>query len=278
MLYLFLLLALVQAPSSPQTEIDAAFLKSTIKSQEAIKSNTRGEVLMHRTAMDKAKAAKINPNVNETDGFGKNIDGIYYVPNKKVQQQAIEHYRSQMKASEAKAKEAFEKMVGVISIFTLEKGQVGFLGESEWQFAGVEVFQVLGPTSFLSKVRGEIILIKDVSTENVTDGVSVTLPRPVLVTGTERYSTAIGGSKTVFAVRMLSREEYEKCQEFVKQNKLKVQPIIREWQDTNKKTIVAGEFVSQDRTTVTVKDAQGVEHKIPIAKLSRANRDWLKDQ
>lgn len=260
------------------SEIEAAFLKSTIASQEAIRSHTRGKVVMNRDAMDKAKAARINPNVHEADGFGKGVNGIYYVPNQRAKQQAIEHYRSQMKAAEAKSNDAFEKMLGVLNVLNLEKGQVGFLGESEWQFANIEVFQVLGPSSLLAKVAGETILIKDVGTENITDGASVTLPRPVLVLGTERYTTALGGSKTVFAVRLLAKDEYEKAMAFVRQNKLKVQPVIRQWQDFNKKVLAEGEYVSHDKTTVVVRDEQGTEHRLSIAKLSKLDRDWLKDQ
>ncbi len=274
MLQLLLLIAFVQSP----TDIEAAYLKTTIASQEAIQSHTRGQVLMHRNAMDKAKAAKINPNVHEADGFGKNINGTYYVPNRKAQQQAIEYYRSEMKRAESNAKGLFESMVGIISVPNMEKGQVGFLGESEWQFAKIEVFQVLGPSSLLAKIAGETILIKDVGTENITDGASVTLPRPVLVVGTERYTTAIGGSKTVFAVRLLSSDEFLKAKEFAKQNKLKVEPIVRQWADFGKKVIVEGEYVSQDKTSVIVRDSQGVEHKIPLAKLSKDDRAWLKDQ
>lgn len=274
----FLLLLLVCQDQSPTQDLDTALLQSTVASQEAYKAHSRGDALMYRDALDKAKKAVIKPNVNEADGFGKNINGIYYVPNKKAQALAIEHYRAKLKAAEQEANRMFEQMLPIIDASKLSRGQAGFLGYSEYEPADIRVLQVLGPTSFLAKVGRETILIKEVSTEDVTDDKFVTLPRPVLVLGTERYSTVAGGTNTVFAVRLLSRDEFLKANEFVQKNKLRVKPIVRQWRDGLKELIVEGEFVTQDRVNVIIRDVSGKELQIPLSKLSREDRNWLKDQ
>jgi hypothetical protein len=254
-------------------------LKSTIDSQEALKQLGEDEANIHRNMLTKVKAAKISPNtVSRYDGYGNNVNGIYYVPSKKVQQDALNHYRKKLDEVEKKAKETFETMIPVIDVSNLKTGKVGYLGSSLVTPTQLKVLQVLNSNSFLAKADGETILVKNCPTEDLTDGKEVMLPLPVVVLGTEQYKTVIGGSNTVFAVVMLSREEFKKANEYVEKHKLKVKPVLRKWMDLKNQILVEAEYISHDKTSVTVKNEAGIESKIEINKLSREDRFYLKDK
>ena len=257
--------------------LDVALLKATIQSQIAVQENTRGEALMYRNHLHQAKNAKIKPGVREADGFGVVTDRQYYVPNRKSQEEAIAHYRAKVIEAENQAKLLFNTVLPVIDVKQLSKGQAGFLGTTKIIPHEVNVFQVLNSSSFLGKIDDEILIFKNVSTENLTDGKVIDLPLPVEVLGTETYQTKLG-SKTVFAVRMISKEETTKALDYIKNNRLKVKLNLREWKAVDGSLIVEAEFVSQDKAKITVKDSDGKEHQISLSKLSKQDRIWLKDQ
>lgn len=259
------------------SDLDVALLKATIQSQIAVQENTRGEALMYRNHLHQAKNAKFKPGVIQADGFGVVTDRQYYVPNRKSQEEAIAHYRAKAIESEEQAKLLFNTVLPVIDIKQLSKGQAGFLGITKIFPHEVNVFQVLDSSSFLGKIDDEILIVKNVSTENLTDGKPVDLPLPVEVLGTETYQTKLG-SKTVFAVRMLTKEETVKALGYIKNNRLQIKPNLREWKAFDGSLIVEAEFISQDKSKITVKDSDGKEHQISISKLSKQDRTWLKDQ
>lgn len=275
----FLLLitsAFAQEQENP-TAIETALLQSTIESQNAVLATTRSEVLAVRNQLDLVKVAKIKPGVTQADGFGMNIDKWYFVPNKKTQEQAVAHYRAKLVEAERKHKDLFETMLPIMDIEQISSGQVGYLGISKTFPYTIKVFQVLNRSEFLGKIKDEIIIVKNVSTEDLTDGKDVSLPFPVEVLGTETYQTKFG-SKTVFAVRMLSRDEAIKAMAYVDKHRLKAKPELRDWKAIDGSVIMEAEYVSQEKSNVIVRDAQGEEHKIPIAKLHKDNRLWLKDR
>ena len=260
------------------SDLEAALLASTVESQKAVEADSRSEILMHRSTLDLAKNAVIKTNVRNSDQFGSITDGRYYMPNKKIQAQAVEFYRAKLVASERRAKDLFEEMVPIIDVQSLSKGKAGFLGTSLISLADVRVLQVLGDSSFLGVVGRETILFRGASTENVTDGKVFRLSNPVEVLGTERYTTAVGSSNTVFCVRIIPKDDFRKAMVFVDENKLKFKPSVRDWCGVNGIVIVRGEYISHDKLFVVVKNTDGIEEKLSMSKLSRDDKAWLKDR
>jgi hypothetical protein len=276
---LFAFVFLFQEPQEESSAIAYSMLQSTIASQEMVQKLSEDEKQMHKDMIEKVKSAKIVANtVSYFDGYGNNVDGVYYVPSKKIQLAALSHYRKKLEEAEKKAKEAIETMLPIIDVSNLKTGMVGYLGTSLVSPAHVKVLQVLDSSSFLAKVDGETILVKSCPTKDLTDGKQVLLPLPVVVLGTEKYQTVIGGSNTVFAVSMVTRSEFEKANEYVEKHKLKIKPVLRKWMDLKNQIIVEAEYISHDKLSVTVKNENGVESKIEINKLSREDRVWVKEQ
>lgn len=277
LIFLLLIATAFTQEQKSQTALQEALLNAAIESQVAAQNTYRSEVLMHRTALDQVKAAKIKPNVYETDGFGANIDGQYYVPNKKAQEQAIAHYRAKLINAEKTQKELVDKMLPILDYRKLATGQAGFLGLNTTYPTTINVFQVINDSQFLGKIRDEVFIVKGVSTDDLTDGKDVSLPFPIEVLGTETYQTKFG-TKTVFAVRMLSRNETMACLQYVDENRPKPKPILRDWKAVDGSLIMEAEYLSHDKKNVVVRDKNGQEQTIEITKLNKINRAWLKDQ
>lgn len=277
LIFLLLIATAFTQEQKSQTALQEALLNAAIESQVAAQNTYRSEVLMHRTDLDKAKAAKIKPNARQADGFGVNIDGQYYVPNKKAQEQAVAHYREKLINAERKYKDLVNKMLPILDYRKLATGQAGFLGLNTTFPTTINVFQVINDSQFLGKIQDEVIIVKGVSTADLTDGKDVSLPFPIEVLGTETYQTKFG-TKTVFAVRMFSRDEAMACLQYVDENRPKPKPILRDWKAIDGSLIMEAEYISHDKKNVVVKDAKGQEHTIEITKLNKSNRTWLKDQ
>lgn len=276
--WLMAMVFVVQQGENTPTPLESALLESTKISQQAIDGLSRNESIRYREYLGLAKNALVRSGVKPVDGFGIVMGGRYVVPNKKMQQGAIDHWRNQLAADEKKARQLFVDMIPVIGVNDLSKGQAGYLGESTTILAEVRVLQVLGDSSFLGKVGGETILVRDASTEDIVDGKEFYLSRPVEVLGTERYTTVAGGSNTVFAVRLLGRDEWQKALKYLEMHKLKPKMHLREWKDGDGNLIVEAEYVTQSKTTVTVRDKENKEQELPIAQLGKDDKAWLKDR
>jgi hypothetical protein len=112
----------------------------------------------------------------------------------------------------------------------------------------------------------------------VTDGKVFDLPGPVEVIGTESYKTVTGASNTVFVIRGMPSHEWEQVREYLKKN-LPGKPLkLRKWTDLAGKVLVEAEYVSHDKTEVTVRLADKTEQKLPISKLNKTDRIFIKDK
>lgn len=61
---------------------------------------------------------------------------------------------------------------------------------------GVKCIKVTGPSEFLADDLGSVILIRGLSTEKISDDDAVEIgSRAMIVSGTQKFSTAIGGQK-----------------------------------------------------------------------------------
>jgi hypothetical protein len=264
-----------QSPKNVSS-INEAMLQSTIANQKAFKEIYRPEKTENLQKLSRVKHAAIKKDAIKEDGFGEDIDGKYYVPNRKTHQEAIQHYREIIKKQQEQENHDFLNMPPIIDFHTFAKGQVGLIGDSLLSPIRVKVLQVLGPSSFLGTAGSCTFLIRDVSTQTMADGSLVKLTYPVEVMGTEQYTTVLGATNTIFSLRMLTREEFLKAIAFVNQHKLKIEPQLRRWRGHNGEAIIDAEYISQDKMNIIVRDEEGVEQEISISKLCKEDRDWIK--
>jgi len=276
MILLFLCCLLFQ--DSEPSRIDQAMLASMKNSQVSLQPSLQDRPVMFRNMLAKVKLAKIKPQVRKADGYGVIVDGQYYVQTKKLQQEAIEYYRAQLVEAENEAKKKMDEMLPIIDCRDLSTGLVGFIGTSNTGPAEIKIIQVLNKSKFLGRVGSEFFIVDNVSTVDLTDGKALLLPLPVEVMGTERYATAVGATNTVFVLRMLDRDEFDKAMAYVNKNKLRLRPVLREWKDVNGDILAKGSYVTQDKLSVTIADSDGVESKVELLKLSKEDRLWLKDK
>jgi len=276
--WLLAMIFVVQQGENTPTPVESALLETLKVSQIAIDGISRKDSARFREYLEYAKNALVRPGVKPVDGFGVMVSGRYVVPNRKSQQAAMDHWRSQIVEDEKKARKLFADMVPILSVENLSKGQAGFLGLSPVHPAEVRVLQVLGDSSYLGKVGDVTILVRDASTQDIVDGKEFLVSRPVEVLGTERYTTVTGGSNTVFAVRLLGREEWQKALLYLESNKLKPKMYLRDWKDVDGKLIVEAEYVTQSKTTVTVRDKENNEQELQVSQLSKEDKAWVKDR
>lgn len=75
----------------------------------------------------------------------------------------------------------------------------------EWgNLPTVEVFQVVNASEVLVKADDELFMLTGVRTSGMVDGRNYSLSDAFEVEGTRRYSTAIGASKQVLSLRIIS--------------------------------------------------------------------------
>jgi hypothetical protein len=126
---------------------------------------------------------------------------------------------AERKLDEAKARAANpEPYIPRLGVYSLQAGRIGRLRESVFhvpreqdgqQFAVQQVLDEGSCIASLSKGRGEREVIwLDQPTEGMVDGKTYATGDAIYeVTGTTTYKTAIGGSKTVFRLKLVTIAE-----------------------------------------------------------------------
>lgn len=125
---------------------------------------------------------------------------------------SIDAWKSAYKAAKGKTKKLFlaNEPTFYPDFFALGTASQGLHGKS-WgrlaresdltgQVVGVKVFQVVSKDKMICKFGDDLFFLKGVSTKGIVDDSSYTFEGCFYVSGTEKYDTAIGGSKTIFVV------------------------------------------------------------------------------
>lgn len=197
--------------------------------------------------------------------------------NRRTAPEVIKKMKQEIKRLEAQRDLVYDDAIPLLEVRTLATGQAGYLGSGDL-FTPVKVLQVLQDSRILISCGGETLILTGVKTTDVTDGKIVNLPGPVEVIGTESYKTVAGASNTVFVIQAMSSLEWEKAREYLKKN-LPGRPLrLRKWADLTGKVLVEAEYVSHDKSEVTVRLADKTEQKLIINKLSKADRIFIKSK
>ncbi len=163
-------------------------------------------------------------------------------------------------------------------------GMLGTLPNPE-----VTVTQVLGPTEMLIRLtwfysppfsvpngrggqfrtpareRTARFWVRGVPTEEFADESRQFLRQAFHIAGTQQYETEAGSRSTVFVIEPVDLAPFLK-------------PAPRKWASADGKFSVTASYVSATTTAVTLKRSSGKTIVVPLKKLSRADRDWVKER
>ncbi|MDA1054863.1 MAG: SHD1 domain-containing protein [Planctomycetota bacterium] len=158
----------------------------------------------------------------------------------------------------------------------IELGAVGRLNPR----LGVTVIQVLDDESMLATSYKRPFLLRGVPTKGIVDGgdfgpIRDEMKKALLVvTGTETYDTAIGGTKTVFVVEPVQGELLKMVAAFVDERDRKL--CTREWADSTGKFKVEAEYLEFKNSKVSLRKTDtGKTVEIALAQLDKTSRDWV---
>lgn len=142
--------------------------------------------------------------------------------------------------------------------------------------AVAEVFQVIDADSFLAKYRGDVVKVEGMSTLGMTDGAYVAFIEPMFVPGTTTYAAAIG-TNTVFVLRPIPKETQEQLDAaVVDEDQDSFEP--RTWSDISGKFSIDAELADFDGKMVYLTKEDGSEVKVPFAKLSKDDKEYVNEQ
>jgi len=159
--------------------------------------------------------------------------------------------------------------------------------ENSWQF---KVQQVVDERNMLVKVTrfnhasrseaGDYLVWVVGKYSGVVDGQTVTFNEVFRVTGTKQYTTAIGGSKTVF---MLERFDIAPIVERLKAeavankpaNEKMAEPEFREWSDATGQFKLTARLISVTDGKVKLEKKDGSVANVPVDKLSEADQKMV---
>ncbi len=197
----------------------------------------------------------------------------------------------------------------------ISTGKLGFLCFPEnWILESnrFQVFQVVDANNMLLTIDEKIYWIKGVSTQNVVNDSKVTLNQLFYVNGTKRYSTALGGSNTIFVLEavhftpkalqsykddtkktailslvgewlnaQLQRAQKREEAENLKQQQLEKEASIeaarwRVWTKANGTTIGKARFMFVINGKVKLKTADGKFLLVPVKDLKAADQEWIR--
>jgi len=152
------------------------------------------------------------------------------------------------------------------------------MGYPNYSPTGGEIRQILADDSLLLACLGELFIVRGVATTDLVDGKAVLFKLPLEVVGTESYKAVSGASKTVFSMRQITKDEYTECLDYVTKNKPKPPREFRVWKDTSGTFNVEAEYVSHDETDVELLKKDGSKLSVPLLKLSKIDRVWLRNR
>lgn len=179
-----------------------------------------------KTQYDAAKRGKVNRNLRQTETDAKKVRGKpdvarkYTFPSKEEKQKVEDHWEDLLN----RGTERLSELTSGKEIVFPEMPPPAKVGD--WgQVDGFLVLQILGPNEMLveytwwppvnplepiasynARIKRVTLLIKDVSTNGVVDDAPFKTDQVFEILAPETYSTAIGGTKTVFVAKPLDTE------------------------------------------------------------------------
>lgn len=164
----------------------------------------------------------------------------------------------------------------------------------------VFVNQVAGPESMLARYGDDNFWIEGVSTTNVVDDRVFKWDPPVLArnVGTKTYTTVIGGSNTVTALRMMDGSQASQALDSIlKHYELRFWTLtVKQKNPQAGQTFIRGDgkrirapkfrtyqrpalarIVSARRSRIKLEAPDGTQKTVSLKDLSEADREWIKD-
>lgn len=143
------------------------------------------------------------------------------------------------------------------------------------QGALIEIDSMNGKEFYGSIVNSEAptLFFKGFDREDVAIGVKLEIKDIV-----EVMPASASPNGDYLTIRKLSPDELEQASKYAEENKPKqLNPYLREWSDTAGKFKITAELVDATAKEATFKKADGSTIKVPTSKLSKADRDWIKE-
>lgn len=165
--------------------------------------------------------------------------------------------------------ELFEPHIPTRYVY-LNDPRAGQVGKLAWRYDDFEViprvFQVIGANEALLSLGGKQFWFEGIGTSNLTDGDRVRLSGTFEVTGTKRYTTALGGSNQVWHLKLIDGSKVLKkaSERWIEQNS-------RTWKFNDKP--VEGWLADIERSTAIVMRADnGDAVRIPTSQLDETGK------
>jgi len=223
------------------------------------------------------KGGQWSPRVGDFGDFVVSDKKRFETQSTQTLKQAIDDRKSKLKEAKNETKKIYADEISCLNMASLTVGQVGIMGDRAYSPIGGEILQILGDDSLLLSCLGDMFIVRGLPTNDLVDGKVIVFKLPLEVVGTESYKTVGGASKTVFSMRQITMEEYAECLEYASKTKPKPPREFRVWKDTSGAFTVEAEYVSQNKTEVELLKKDGSKLSVPLLKLSRSDRAWLKE-
>ena len=219
--------------------------------------------------------------------------------NKREKQSKLEKAKNDLVAEKRKIWAAKEAIYPEVDVYSLKKGDIGiivtslsdltnrpavdanadpsaFLAQTSEMATMVQhykVLQVLGPTEFLCNCGKTTILVAGMSTADMRDGKSIERLGLTYCVGNATYPTS-NGTNTVMKVVPVSKATIDRLTAELK-SVSSINGRVRTWTDITGKFKIEAELVDYDGKKVTIKKTDGTETVLPIAKISKTDREYV---
>lgn len=269
--------------NADEPKVALGFLDSTIKTQNfkleinerEIRSLEGNLEIMLKNPVFKGEQWR-----SRFGGLGDFVDSDkmrFETQSKQTLKQAIEDTKSKLREAKNETKRIYVDEISCLNMASLSVGQVGIMGNGAYSPTAGEIRQILTVDSLLLSCLGELFIVRGLSTTDLVDGKEIVFKLPLEVVGTESYKTVGGASKTVFSLRQITKEEYAECLDFTSKKRPRPPREFRIWKDTSGAFTVEAEYVSQNKTDVELLKKDGSRLSVPLLKLSKSDRVWLKE-
>lgn len=281
----FLVLAVAGAAHADDAKVEG-ILRARLELIEEAKAESEATI----EAMEKGS---IRPRQKEASAMGRTARGLKFAfRTKEDRDRAIETFKKNT-SDEALAAEAAPPLL-ISNIMDI--GDFGYIPSHAVLFDGAlnfwrcKVQQVIDERNMLVKVTrhdatyttareaGSYLIWVVGKYSGVIDGQNVTLKSVFRVTGTKQYTTAIGGSKTVFMLEpfdiapIVERLKAEAAANKPAEPKPDAVPEFREWSDATGQFKLTARLISVADGKVKLEKQDGSVANVPVDKLSEADQ------
>jgi len=150
---------------------------------------------------------------------------------------------------------------------------------SDLDTGGTRVFsptQLARAAQTFREVDGERVVFRVMSTATMADEQPFAAAGVWEVTGTTSYITITGAKKTIFVLEPI---EWKKWQPMIAAVFSKTEaPEVRKWSDSTGKFSIMAIFAGYSDGNVTLRKEDGVETSLPLAKLSKDDQTYVRNE